>query len=154
MGEFLDKEDRQKTLTILRNNIKKHKDSDGHNAALKILEDMKKDTIKDSVCTMLKVYEKGTQYCFQTVYYIAKKNMPYSDFESLVCLQQSKGVNMGHILLSRLSATNIISHVTTEMSKQIVYSIESTTTDYKSVMTVHIKSLFSSSDLFLFYEFD
>ena len=57
---------------------------------------------------MLKVYEKGTQYCFQTAYYIAKKNMPYSDFESLVCLQQSKGVNMGYILLSRLSATNII----------------------------------------------
>ena len=80
---------------------------------------------------MLKVYEKGTQYCFQTAYYIAKKNMPYSDFESLVCLQQSKGVNMGHILLSRLSATNIISHVTTEMRKQIVHSIESTTTGYK-----------------------
>ena len=44
MGEFSDKEDGQKTLTILRNKIKKHKDS-----ALKILEDMKKDTIKDSV---------------------------------------------------------------------------------------------------------
>ena len=139
MGEFLDKEDRQKTLTILRNIIKKHKDSDSHNAALKILEVMKRETIKDTVCTMLKVYEEGTQYCFQTAYFLVKKNIPYSDFESLVCLQQSKGVNMGHILLSRLSATNIISHVTTEMSKQIVYSIESTTTDCKSVMTVDIK---------------
>ncbi|KAM3624962.1 uncharacterized protein V6R79_004366 [Siganus canaliculatus] len=68
-------------------------------------------------------YMKETEAVFRTAYYLAKKNRPFSDHGSLIELQELNGVNMGSILHSRYSATQIIQHVASEMRSKIVSSI-------------------------------
>ena len=106
--------------------------------------------ISEIVC-VCKLQEDITTKVFRTAYYIAKKNRPFSDHEGLIHLQEINGIDMGSILHSRYSATNIISHITREMRNKLVRSMitrgkkfsvlidESTSLGNKSTLVVYIK---------------
>lgn len=77
---------------------------------MKVAEQQNKAAIENAMEAMTDSYMKETEAVFRTAYHLAKKNRPFSDHESLIELQELNGVNMGSILHSRYSATQIIQH--------------------------------------------
>ena len=80
-------------------------------------------------------------------------------------MQELNGVDLGVILHSRYSATEIINHIGTEMRKRVIEHIvktnaklaimidESTTSGNKTVMTIHMKTdLGTGEPVFVFLE--
>lgn len=57
---------------------------------------------------------------FNTGYTIARKNIAFSDHESLVEMQERNGVNMGQMLFSYHSSSNVIWHMADSMRKKIM----------------------------------
>lgn len=80
------------------------------------------------------------------------KNRPYSDHDDLINLQEINGMDLGNILHSRYSATNIINHIANTMRKQLVSKIvslnsklsvlidESTSLSNKTTLIVYLKT--------------
>jgi len=107
--------------------------------------------------------EHSTKCIFRTAYYIAKFSQPFGGPESLIDLQQMNGIDLGLILHSRYSSTNIINHIANEMRKKVVNDVvssssklsvlidESTTLSHLSVMVVYIKAAINGGDpIFIF----
>jgi len=79
------------------------------------------------------------------------QNRPFSDHDDLIKLQEINGVNLGKILHSRYSATNIINHISNIMRKQLITRIitlnsklsilidESTSLSNKTTLVVYLK---------------
>lgn len=147
-----DKKDREKALSAIRGKIKKHNDSAAHGLAIKINERKQENILETAMKNAAKPYEERTKRVFRTVYYLAKMNRPFSDHDDLISLQERNGLDLGLILHSRYSATQIVNHIAKEMQKKIVKNLvenqaklsiiidESTSLSQKSVMTVHLKS--------------
>jgi len=151
-------DDRNKALSAFRGKIKKHSDSVAHKLASESLKKKEMKTLEAAANELSKHHIEKTEAIFRSVYYLAKQNRPFSDHQPLVELQQLNGVDMGNILHSRFTATNIVSHIASEMRDKIVANIvtndskiavlidESTTMSKKSVMTVHLKAVITVDD--------
>ena len=61
-----------------------------------------------------------TARVFRTACYVAKNNKPFTDFESLIDLQEGNSLDMGRVLHSKTIAVNIIDHVSSQMKKKIL----------------------------------
>src|SRR5690606_931402 len=106
-----------------------------------------------------KLYDEKTIRIFNTVYYLAKENRPFSDMENLVQLQKLNGLDMGLILHSRLSATHIVALIAIEMIKFFVKDVmtknrkisvlvdEATTASLRPVLVVTLRVFISDTDL-------
>lgn len=144
--------DRTNQLSNLRNKIKKHNDSEGHKLAEQINKEAKEKSIEGLVNKVKVANEETTIKVFRTAYYIAMKNRPYSDHDDLINLQEINGMDLGNILHSRYSATNIINHIANTMRKQLVSKIvslnsklsvlidESTSLSNKTTLIVYLKT--------------
>lgn len=64
-----------------------------------------------------------TNKIFRTAYYIAKNQRPYTDLPKLVDLQSINDLQMGRVLQSDKSCSNIIEHISLEMRKKICNNI-------------------------------
>uniref|UniRef100_A0A8C8RJZ3 HAT C-terminal dimerisation domain-containing protein n=1 Tax=Pelusios castaneus TaxID=367368 RepID=A0A8C8RJZ3_9SAUR len=145
-------EDRKKQLTSLRKKIFDHKESAGHQAALKIKKEAEKETLDNAVLKCLKRDKLITAKVFRTAYKVAKANQSFNNFEMEVDLQELNGVDMGCILHSTNACINIVNHISIEMRKNMVKEIvcseskislmidESTTLSQKSTLIVYIRS--------------
>jgi len=51
---------------------------------------------------------------------MAKCSQPFTEHETLTDLQQLTGIDLGVILHSRYTATNIVNHIAGEMRKKVV----------------------------------
>jgi hypothetical protein len=71
---------REQQLTSLRTKIFKHKESSGHEIAMKILEEAKKETLKKVCLKSLSRQKEVTAKMFLTAYKVAKSNQPFSNF--------------------------------------------------------------------------
>lgn len=92
---------------------------------------------------------------FRTAYYIAKKDRPYSDHPDLISLQEINGLNLGRILHSNVTCSDIIDHIADDMRKSLIDSIlhskrpfavlidESTSLSRASCMVVYLRSTFN-----------
>ena len=49
-----------------------------------------------------------------------KNNKPFTDFESLIDLQEGNSLDVGRVLHSKTIAVNIIDHVSSQMKKKIL----------------------------------
>lgn len=118
----------------LRKKLYEHSNSAGHKSAVVVQEDKSKETLKHSLAHQGAEQLKETCSVFRTAYYIAKTDKPYSDHPELIDLQSSNGINMGRILHSRTTCTDIISHISVQMKHLLIKKI----IDSKSLLSVLI----------------
>jgi len=143
--------DRKNQLQALLSKMHRHKESAAHARCMELSLAPKKD-IRDALSEMGKEQEVVTAKLFRTSYYIAKRDRPFDDYESLLQLQQLNGINSGLTLQSRFSATAMVSHIANDMRKTICDKIvsaesklcvlidESTTISHLSVLVVYIRA--------------
>jgi len=83
---------------------------------------------------------------------VAKNNKPFTDFESLIDLQEGNSLDMGRVLHSKTVAVDIIDHVSSPMKKKLLTKIiesrskinvladESTRFGQKSTLIIFLKT--------------
>lgn len=98
-------------LANLRHKITKHKNSNAHTFAAKIVKVKNCNILSNAFQTGCSNLCSSTEYIFRTTYFIAKCNRPFDDHSKLIELQQLNGVKLGTTLHSRYSSTMIISHI-------------------------------------------
>ncbi|XP_023820933.1 E3 SUMO-protein ligase KIAA1586-like isoform X1 [Oryzias latipes] len=139
-------------LSSLRKKIHEHKNSAAHKEVVKILETAKKDTLVNMNTKSQDFAFETTARVFRTAYYVAKYNKPFTDFESLIDLQETNLINMGRVLHSKTVCVDIVDHVASQMKKEIMTKIiqnrskitvladESTNVGNKSTLIVFVKA--------------
>ncbi|XP_065662771.1 E3 SUMO-protein ligase KIAA1586-like [Hydra vulgaris] len=137
-------ENRKQQLSSLRKKIFDHKESVGHQAALKMVEEAKKETLSNNILKSLT---------------LAKGNQSFNNFEMEIDLQEINGVEMGRILHSTNACINIVNHIGNEMRKKINAEVikskskisiiidESTTISQKSTLIVYIRCCVKGSGM-------
>jgi hypothetical protein len=63
---------------------------------------------------------ESSERIFHTAYKVVKMNRPFTDLPVDVEVQELNGLDMGRVLHSKFSCTNIIDHKAQEMRKKIV----------------------------------
>uniref|UniRef100_A0A3P9I7V3 DUF4371 domain-containing protein n=1 Tax=Oryzias latipes TaxID=8090 RepID=A0A3P9I7V3_ORYLA len=146
-------------LSSLRKKIHEHKNSAAHKEVVKILETAKKDTLVNMNTKSQDFAFETTARVFRTAYYVAKYNKPFTDFESLIDLQETNSINMGRVLHSKTVCVDIVDHVASQMKKEIMTKIiqnrskitvladESTNVGNKSTLIVFVKASKNSNCL-------
>ena len=66
---------------------------------------------------------QSTARAFRTAYYVAKNNKSFTDFGSLIDLQEGNSLDMGRVLHSKTVAVDIIDHVSSQMKKKFLTKI-------------------------------
>ena len=107
----------------LRKKIHEHKQSINHNAAVALLHKREQSALQNSVAMQSAELYAETCKVFRTAYYTAKHDKPYTDHPDLVELQQLNGVNLGRVLHSNVTCTDIIDHIATQMRQSLVHYI-------------------------------
>ena len=142
---------RREQLMSLRKKLFVHSKSSTHKIAEAILQGKKEERIENLAEKMSAHDEDLTCKSFRTAYHLAKRNRPFSDYQSLLELQELNGANIGTGLRSRYSATEIVTHVSEEMTRRACKRIleigrcfsvlvdESTTISNKSTLIVYLK---------------
>ena len=102
---------RREQLTSLRKKIFEHSKSSAHNSVETILRGKKEERMEKLAEKRSAHDEDLTCRSFRTAYHLAKRNRPFSDYQSLLELQELNGANLGIGLRSRYSATEILKHV-------------------------------------------
>ncbi|CAI6372550.1 unnamed protein product [Macrosiphum euphorbiae] len=137
--------------TNLRKKILKHKLSISHLNAQKIVDESKKNIIDEKISEMALSESNQTQKIFRTAYLISKNQRPYTDMPKLVDLQVNNGVDLGRILHTNVSCTQIIDHIASEMRIKLAKCIiengtklcilvdESTTLIRKSMLVICLR---------------
>lgn len=145
---------RKTQLSSLRKKIHEHGNSKAHNEATKILETAKMDTlINMNARRQEAIFEyECTAKVFRTAYYVAKNDKPFTDFESLVDLQEANSVDLGRVLHSKTICADIIEHVSYQMKRELLKMIieskskitvladESTSQGHKSTLIVYLRA--------------
>lgn len=147
----------------LRKKMYDHKTSKAHQSAEMIAETAKKNLLQEANAKHSKNEHETTCRVFRTAYKIAKKERPFSDLPDDIDLQQLNGIDMGRILHTRLSCTNIITHVANEMRQKLVANIivnehkisvlidESTSASGLTVLTVCMRAAVNESGPLTFF---
>ena len=97
--------------------IHEHKNSQAHKEDINILETANKDVLLNLNAQSEQAVFQSTARVFRTAYYVAKNNKPFTDFESLIDLQEGNSLDMGRVLHSKTVAVDIIDHVFSQMKK-------------------------------------
>lgn len=151
-------EGRESKLSLLRGKIYKHVKSRAHEIACDITASSAKDPVGKAVMKLATEDIQKTAVVFRSVYYLAKKNRPFTDHPSLIELQRLNGVDCGIILHSRYSATNITDCIAQEMRQKILENVissgskfsvvidESTTLSNKTALVVYLKTCVSEKN--------
>ncbi|XP_050507956.1 E3 SUMO-protein ligase KIAA1586-like [Diabrotica virgifera virgifera] len=144
-------ESRAQQQTSLRKKIFDHKVSATHEAAVKIFADSQKETLEKVFLKTVSKEKEVTARVFRTAYKVAKENQSFNHFEAEIDVQELNGLDMGRILHSRNACANIITHISSEMKKQVVQEIvegtdkfaliidESTTLSKKSTLILYLR---------------
>ena len=147
-------DDRNKKMSALRGKIKQHFESQAHDVAMGIFETSKKELLQELNNKSILQKMSTTVKVLRTVYYLAHSDRPFSDHEHLIQLQTLNGVDSGHILHSRYSATSIADHIARELKRKVVNTLklhetkiavvvdEATTLGMSSALAVHLKAYF------------
>ncbi|XP_078542378.1 E3 SUMO-protein ligase KIAA1586-like [Lissotriton helveticus] len=140
----------------LRKKIMEHKASAGHLAAEDILTAQQKNTLVVAVHECNAKHMESTCRVFDTAYYLAKKDRPFTDHPDLILLQAKNGSAMGRVLHSNVTATEIIKHIALEMQQRLVCYIrqhkpkitvlidESTSISNASTLIIYLRGIFGN----------
>lgn len=100
-------EDKKIQQMSLRKKIFLHKESAGHQTALKIVAEAEKEKLESVVLKSLTREKTVTAKIFRTAYKVAKANQSFNNFEMDIDLQELNGIDMGRILHSTNACINI-----------------------------------------------
>jgi len=109
---------REAQLSSLRKKIHEHKNSPAHKEAINILETAMKDVLLNLNAQSEQPIFQSTARVVRKAYYVAKNNKPFTDFESLIDLQESNSPGMGRVLHSKAVTVDTIDHVSSQMKKK------------------------------------
>ena len=149
---------RSKQQASLRKKISLHKDSEGHKRAALIMKDAKNDVLSHTVAKQQIQLNDTTARVFRTVYKQVKLNRPFLDFETEIDVQILNGIDMGRILHSNVSCSNIANHICAEMLKTVCAAIverkakfailvdESTTISKLATLIIYIRTSLHETD--------
>ena len=84
------------------------------------LQQAKKDTLVDCIASEQENLIKTTGRIFCTAYEEAKKYRPGHGFEQEIYWQQLNRLDMGHILHSSLTCSNVQCHIASEMRNRLL----------------------------------
>lgn len=115
--------DTNKMQANLRKKICKHKSSHSHLNAQQIINKSKIEMLPNQIIKVSNLEHETTNKIFRTAYYIAKNQRPYTDLPKLVDLQSINDLQMGRVLQSDKSCSNIIEHISLEMRKKMCNNI-------------------------------
>ena len=60
---------------------------------------------------------------FRTAYYLAKNDRPYSDHADLIELQELNGIDLGRILHSNVTCSDVVDHISDDMRKALIAKV-------------------------------
>jgi hypothetical protein len=141
----------------LRKKISEHKKTACHKKEETVQMSAKKTSLETGINKMNKDRFESTERIFRTAYKVAKMNRSFTDLPADVEVQELNGLDMGRVLDSKFSCTNIIDHMAQEMRKKIVQHLlgnnikmsvlvdESTTIINKPVLVLSIRCVMSSN---------
>ncbi|KAL5243637.1 hypothetical protein ACI65C_011047 [Semiaphis heraclei] len=156
----------EKKKTNLRKKIAKHKSSIAHLNAQKIVTESEKNVMDEHIFKFKAAEHESTARIFRTAYSIAKYQRPYTDLPKMTDLQILNGLDMGRVLQSNVSCSNIIDHIALEMRKKIALDIiennrkitilvdESTTLSKKSMLVICLRCAVGEPDDIYTFLFD
>ena len=87
------------------------------------MEKAKDDTLPTAVINYQSEHEKTTARVFRTAYEEAKRHRPAYGFEHEIDCQELNGLEMGRILHSNVSCSNIQQHISSEMRGKLLDKI-------------------------------
>lgn len=141
----------KKQQMSLRKKIHDHRVSTSHIEAQNILNTKKTEQLSSTLARNAQEASATTARVFRTAYYIAKHNRPYSDHPDLLDLQGANGIDVGRVLQSNVTCTEIIDCIAETMKERLLtqmkieqapFSIlidESTSLGRKTCMVVYIR---------------
>lgn len=144
---------RQNQLSSLRKKIFEHEKGNPHITAVDICRKASEGAMENVLSEQQKHLYDSTSRIFRSVYSCMKNNRPFSDLPQLVNLQTLNGLDMGHILHSRKSASAISDFIAVKMRKKLCSEIinsgakialildESTTASGLSVLIIYLRSI-------------
>lgn len=150
--------DKAKKQRSIRKKIKEHRDSKAHKKAEEMSKLADRDEITKHVATMHKSKTETTCRVFRTAYKIAKHGRPLSDMRADVTLQKLNGLDMGRVLHTNKTCSEIVDHIAKEMKKTMANDIvshqrklcvlidESTTISGKSVLVICLRTAVANGD--------
>ena len=103
--------------------------SAAHKEAVEILNRKKEDLIGKNTDKIDNEHIEKTNYVFNTVYYLAQTNRPYTDHPDLTDLQKKNGLSVGRILQSNVSAQVITDFISKEMRKKTMTLVKESGSD-------------------------
>jgi hypothetical protein len=139
--------------TFIRQSIFKHKKCSFHLQAVNLISIASKNKIEVAASNQETHLKKSTEILLRTAYYIAKNDRPFSDYESLVELQNLNGCKVGITLHSRYSAVEMVNIISDEMRHIVIKNIidsnskitlltdESTALSRKACIVVFLKTV-------------
>ena len=146
-----------KQLKSLRKKVYEHRDSISHKKAEDLKNIQSDNVLKESFCHQQQEMYATTTRIFRTAYHVAQNNRPYTDHPLLLDLQATNGLDIGRVLHSNVSCTDIIDHIAAEMRRKLVADIvvnrpkisvlvdESTTLSRKSCLVVYVRCCLGKS---------
>ena len=141
----------------LRKKIQKHATSQAHIAASNILSQQHEKKIETASLNSVAHSRKLTERCLRTAYFVGYENRPYTDYPELITLQSTNGLELGSILHSRYTCTQMIECIAKTMRKKICNSIknndrkiaiitdESTSLSKKACLIIYIRAVISET---------
>ena len=94
-------------MKAIRNKIYKHRPSQAHKSVQRMLTDGEEDCMGQEVLNSQRRSTKTTIKCLRTAYYVAKRNRLFSDYESLISLQETNEMDLGTVLHGRTTCTSM-----------------------------------------------
>ena len=142
----------------MRKKITEHKSSKSHDEAAKLLTQQKSEMLLGSMQKQHQQHHASTKVVFNTAYYTAKNNKPYTDHPSLLDLQKINGVSVGNVLHSNVTCAAICDFIAEEMRSRLVAEMigqrgpicilidEGTTVSKKSAIVVYIRTMMGDDE--------
>ncbi|CAB3990140.1 Hypothetical predicted protein [Paramuricea clavata] len=102
----------------LRKKIQKHAKSQAHIAASGILDEKEEEKVETALLKSVAHSRELTERCLRTAYFIGYQNRPFTDYPDILALQSRNGIELGSILHSSYTLTEMIECIATNMRKK------------------------------------
>ena len=117
---------KEKQMKSLRKKIHEHHTSHSQKLAESICQKPDENTLDASFLKAQQELLFTTERVFRSAYHIAKRDRPYTDHPALIDLQRLNGLNMGRVLHSNVTCTDIVDFISLEMKHALIGSIKNT----------------------------
>lgn len=121
-----DPRDKKTKLTMLRNKVRVHLNSESHKASGELYRRKQgKSVTQKMLCSQNVKYQSSTEKVFRIAYSIAKMDQPYTDFPEHIDCNKANGMDLGALLHTDKTCAAIIDSISADRRIGLVKSIVS-----------------------------